>query len=93
MQTDKEMGPERVRVTQFRANLPSFLREVRAGKSFLLTSHDEVVAELHPPHRSSRKPREPGTMRGRIFIAPDFDEWPPEIQATFDASLEEDLEE
>ena len=71
------MAPERVRVTEFRANLPGVLREVQAGKSFLLTSHDEVVAELRPYAPGKLLPREPGAMRGQIFMAPDFDEWPP----------------
>lgn len=76
--------PRRVGVREFRAKLGDFLREARQGQSFLVTSRDEVVAEIHPPSRPSHRRREPGSLRGRIRMAPDFDTLPPELQAAME---------
>lgn len=32
-----------------------------------------------------KKPRQPGAMRGQIHMADDFDEWPQDILASFEA--------
>jgi antitoxin (DNA-binding transcriptional repressor) of toxin-antitoxin stability system len=78
-QQDKDAPPpRRVGVREFRGNLTGFLRQVRQGASFLITAHDEVVAELHPPSASRRRP---GTLRGRIRMAPDFDTLPADVLA------------
>lgn len=37
-----------VNVTQFRQQLPAYLRKVRAGASVSITSHGKVVARLMP---------------------------------------------
>lgn len=73
---DKDAPPVRVGIREFRGNMTDYLRQVRDGASFLITSRDEVVAELHPP--SSPKPprRLLGAMRGQIWMADDFDAWP-----------------
>lgn len=40
------------------------------------------VAKL-VPYREPQGPRAPGAWRGRVRIAPDFDELPPEVAAAF----------
>ncbi len=69
----------RVGVREFRGDLTGFLRLARQGQSFLITSHDEVVAELRPPAVTERPKRVPGTMRGEIKMAEDFDSFPDDI--------------
>ncbi|MBL6457613.1 type II toxin-antitoxin system prevent-host-death family antitoxin [Belnapia sp. T6] len=76
--------PRRVGVREFRANLGDVLRQARQGQSFLVTSRDEVVAEIHPPSRPAQRRREPGALRGRIRMAPDFDTLPPELLAAME---------
>ncbi len=77
---DREVSsPRRVGVREFRANLTGYLQQVRQGASFLITSHDEVVAEIRPPAMARRLPRRPGALRGKIWMAPDFDEWPEDL--------------
>jgi antitoxin (DNA-binding transcriptional repressor) of toxin-antitoxin stability system len=75
----KFIPARRVGVREFRGNLTSYLREARQGASFLITSHDEVVAEIHPPSVSQRSPRKPGALRGKIWMASDFDTLPADI--------------
>lgn len=80
-QTKPEKGSPtlRVGVREFRGNMTGFLRQARQGASFLITSHDEVVAELHPPSTPKPPRRLVGAMRGQIWMAPDFDTWPDDI--------------
>ena len=77
-QTDA-MPPTRVGVREFRENLTDYLRQARQGASFLITSHDQVVAELCPPPQSQLSPRQPGILRGRIRMAADFYTLPPDV--------------
>lgn len=67
----------RVGVRELRGNLTSYLRQVQQVASILVTSHDQVIAELRPLPPEQRPPRVPGAMRGKIWLAPDCDEWPP----------------
>jgi antitoxin (DNA-binding transcriptional repressor) of toxin-antitoxin stability system len=84
----KASPPRRVGVREFRGNLTGILRQARQGASFLITSHDEVVAEIHPPAVSERPARRPGALRGRIWMAPDFDALPPDILAAMEGEEE-----
>ncbi len=60
----------------FREDIAGFLLQTQQGASFLIVSQDEVVAELHPPSLPKSAPREPGRLRGKIWMADDFDTWP-----------------
>lgn len=71
--------PVRVGVRELRANLSGMLRQARAGRSFLVMSRDEVVAEIHPPPASERPRREAGMLKGRIVMAGDFDTLPDDV--------------
>ncbi len=80
--------PRRVGVREFRGNMTGFLRQVRHGASFLITSHDEVVAEIHPPSTAKRPRRQPGALRGRIRMAADFDTLPADLLAAMEGEEE-----
>jgi antitoxin (DNA-binding transcriptional repressor) of toxin-antitoxin stability system len=81
-QTDK--SPQRVGVREFRGNLTGFLRQARQGRSFLVMSHDQVLAEVGPPRPEERPARRPGALRGKIQIAPDFDHLPDDVLAAME---------
>ncbi|WP_254070611.1 type II toxin-antitoxin system Phd/YefM family antitoxin [Acidisphaera sp. L21] len=68
---------KRVGVREFRGNFAGFMREVRYGSSFIVTSRDEVVAIIQPPQPPPR--RQPGALRGKIQLPPDFDTLPPDV--------------
>ena len=76
--------PRRVGVREFRSDLAGFLRQARHGTSFLITSRDQVLAELRPPPGAERPRRRPGALRGKIRIAPDFDVLPPDVLAAME---------
>ena len=68
-----------VGVRELRDNLTRYLREVRDGASLIVTSHNEVVAEIHPPSPRLRPARQPGALRGQIHMAEDFDSLPEDV--------------
>lgn len=65
----------RVGVREFRRNLNAFLKDVEAGQTLVLTSHNKVVAEIRPPSQAVVE-RVPGALRGKIKMAEDFDSLP-----------------
>ena len=77
-------SPERVGVREFRANLTDYLRAVRQGRSFLVTSRDVVVAEIRPTLTTERPQRNPGRLKGRIRMGADFDTLPADVLAAME---------
>jgi len=72
--TDKTQEPRQVDVRALRGRLMGYLEEVRQGATLLITSQGAVIAELRPPAVAEvRAPRQPGAMRGRIWLEADFD--------------------
>jgi prevent-host-death family protein len=72
-------APQRVGIREFRGNLPGFLRQVRQGSSFLVTSRGEVVALVQPPQPPMPPHRQPGTLRGKIRMEADFNTLPDDL--------------
>lgn len=56
-------------------------RASRSGE-LVLTREGEAVAKIVPLHRA-RGPRRPGSARGLIHMAPDFDEMPAYLRDYF----------
>jgi hypothetical protein len=46
-----------------------------------------------PYYTKDGKPRTPGSMKGAVALADDFDEWPPEMLAFFDKLQSEPFDE
>jgi antitoxin (DNA-binding transcriptional repressor) of toxin-antitoxin stability system len=76
---EKPAAEIRVGVRELRGNLTRYLREARQGTSILVTSHDAVIAEIHPPSRQLRSARQPGALRGQIRMNDDFDVLPTDL--------------
>ena len=81
-------APQRVGVREFRGNLTEFLRQARQGRSFLVMSRDQVLAEVGPPRPEVRPRRKPGALRGKIRMAPDFDALPSDVLAAMEGEEE-----
>ncbi|WP_166116178.1 MULTISPECIES: type II toxin-antitoxin system Phd/YefM family antitoxin [Acetobacteraceae] len=82
-----QSAPLKIGVREFRGNLTAYLRQARQGSTILVTSHDEIVAELRPPSPSYRPRRQPGGLRGRIKLSDDFDETPQDMLDSMDGAL------
>jgi antitoxin (DNA-binding transcriptional repressor) of toxin-antitoxin stability system len=71
--------PIRIGIRELRGKLSDYLRQAQKGARFLIVSRGEPVAELGAPSEDSgaaKNPRKLGVLRGKIWIADDFDEWP-----------------
>jgi len=69
-----------VNVHEAKTQLSKLLQEVEAGEQIVIARDGEPVAML-VPYVAPR--RQLGLARGQIWIAPDFDELPPDIAAAF----------
>ncbi|QRE73774.1 prevent-host-death protein [Methylobacterium aquaticum] len=63
--------PERVGLRTFRAQMKAYLDQARQGRSFAVTSHGVVIAEIRPPSQPEPPPRQPGALKGRIRMTED----------------------
>ncbi len=72
-------GKVTVNVRELRENLASYLSQASHGGEVTITSHGKEIAKIVPA--AKKKPRSEvfGSMRGRIVVAPDFDETPLDI--------------
>ncbi len=62
-------------VSQAKAQFSGLLKEVQNGNEVILVKAGRPVARLIP-YRAARKP---GSLAGRIWIAPDFDALPEDV--------------
>lgn len=69
----------RVGVRELRDNLSAFMQQVQGGTVLHVTSHDKVIAEVRLPPAQILGPRKLGALRGKIRMAPDFNETPADI--------------
>jgi prevent-host-death family protein len=69
------MADIEVNVRQAKALWSELLDRVAAGEHVTIRRRNRIVARLVPP--PSR--RQPGRLRGKVWIAPDFDETPENI--------------
>ncbi len=74
-------------VSEAAAQLPKLLDRVASGDEIVLLKAGTPLARL-VPYGPPQRPRQPGRLAGKIWIAPDFDETPEEIIASFEGNLE-----
>jgi prevent-host-death family protein len=79
-------GEAEVSVREFRGRLSEHLRRVQHGASLTVTSNGQAVARLVPVQPGAATPRPFGFLGGRIRIAPDFQDTPPDMLAAMEAA-------
>jgi prevent-host-death family protein len=65
--------PKQVNIYEAKSQLSRLIDEVEAGAEIILARNGRPVARLVPLQRQAHD-REPGSLAGKIWIAPDFDE-------------------
>jgi prevent-host-death family protein len=73
---------KQVNVHEAKTQLSRLLQAVEEGEEVVIARNGTPVARL-VPHVEERKPREPGWAKGRIWMAPDFDEYDEQIARDF----------
>ena len=69
-----------------KTHLAALLDRVERGEEVVITRRGKPVARLVPAR--SRAKRVPGTLKGQVVIADDFDETPVDVVASFHDDLE-----
>jgi prevent-host-death family protein len=76
-----------VNVTEAKTHLTRLIRQVMAGEEIVITRAGEPIARLSP-YQTDMRPRQGGQMRGKIWMADDFDAPDAETESLFfDGSL------
>jgi prevent-host-death family protein len=71
-----------VNVHEAKTHLSKLIKQAAAGEEIVVASAGRPVAKI-VAYEASSEPRTPGLLAGRIEIAPDFDELPPELADAF----------
>jgi prevent-host-death family protein len=72
-----------VNIHAAKTHLSRLVDEVAAGEEIVIAKAGKPLARL-VPFTSAREPRQPGLMKGQLWIAEDFDEpLPEEVMAAF----------
>jgi prevent-host-death family protein len=72
-----------VNVYEAKTHLSQLLDRAAAGEEIVIARAGRPIARLVPLSDASSRPRTPGAWRGKVSIANDFDELPPELEAAF----------
>jgi len=78
---------ETVNVHAAKTQLSKLLARVEAGEEIVIARAGKPVARLAPLERP-RKARKGGAWKGKVWIAPDFDDPIPEMEASIHAPIE-----
>lgn len=71
-----------INVHEAKTHFSQLLARVAQGEEIVIGKAGKPVAVLIP-YREERRRRMPGAWRGRVRIAPDFDELPEEVASAF----------
>jgi prevent-host-death family protein len=66
-----------VNIAEAKARLSELVEKVASGDEILIARDHKPVARLVPVGRVGA--RKPGSAKGQVWIAPDFDEIPPDF--------------
>jgi len=69
-------------ISEAKAQLSALIELARGGEEVIIGKAGKPVAVL-TGYSPSRRPRQPGALKGRIKIADDFDDLPEEIAVAF----------
>ena len=72
-----------VNMHEAKTHLSRLVERVAQGEDVVIAKAGRPVARL-VPYDEVGEPRQPGGWEGRVWIADDFDELPPEILAAFE---------
>jgi prevent-host-death family protein len=65
-----------------KTHLSKLVQRAAAGEEIVIAKAGDPVAKL-VSYKRPLKPRKAGAWKGKVWIAPDFDELPPDIAESF----------
>ncbi|MHB1242912.1 MAG: type II toxin-antitoxin system Phd/YefM family antitoxin [Gaiellaceae bacterium] len=69
-----------VNMHEAKTNLSKLVQRAAAGEEIIVAKAGEPVAKIVAYSEPPKKPRVPGSLKGQIWMAPDFDEIPEEFE-------------
>jgi len=76
--------PKQVNLYEAKTHLSQLVKEAAAGREIIIANAGEPVARLVPLAAEPKPQREPGRLKGQIWIADDFDDpLPADVLAAF----------
>jgi prevent-host-death family protein len=78
---------DQVNIHHAKTHLSKLLDRVESGEEIVIARAGKPVAML-VPLRAARRPRRLGRCAGKVRIADDFDELPPDLKASFEGESE-----
>jgi antitoxin (DNA-binding transcriptional repressor) of toxin-antitoxin stability system len=63
-----------VTIEEAQANLPEIIDKLAPGEELIITRNDQPVAKLVAQQRPVRKPRQPGSAKGKLIILAEDEE-------------------
>lgn len=66
-----------------KTHLSRLVERAAKGEEVVIAKAGRPVARL-VPYEETDEPRKPGAWKGRVWMAPDFDELPPDVVAAFE---------
>ena len=70
-------------ISEAQEQLPRLIEQALAGEEVLIADADQFLVRLVPIQLNTQ-PRQGGQLKGKIWVADDFDAPDPEIEALFD---------
>lgn len=67
-----------VNIAEAKARLSALVDRAAVGEEIVIAKDHKPVARL-VPIRPAKTPRKPGSAKGQVWIAPDFDATPPDF--------------
>ena len=69
-------------IHEAKTHLSRLVERAAGGEEIIIAKAGKPMAKL-VPYQEDKKPRKPGSLRSKIWIADDFDELPEDIAAAF----------
>ena len=69
-----------VNMHEAKTHLSQLVKRAAAGEEIIVAKAGEPVAKIVAYTEPPKQPRVPGSMKGQIWMAPDFDEIPEEFE-------------
>lgn len=73
-------------IHEAKTHFSKLVERVAAGEEIIIAKAGKPIARL-VPYKEAPPKREPGSMKGKIRMAPDFDELPADVLAAFNGEL------
>lgn len=79
-----------VNMHEAKAQLSQLVARAEAGEEIVIARAGKPAVRLVPVTPAKKKPRKPGLWKGKVWIAPDFDQTPEWLIDAFEGNLKDE---